>query len=74
MAADVSSFTSANVVRRFQSQKQLGWISPWIYTFAPDIFTIHLPGDSLLDGVVTFCFSPQTVGAYRIRPDVSEKG
>ena len=24
MAADVSSFTSANVVRRFQSQKQLG--------------------------------------------------
>ena len=68
MAEDVSSFTSANVVRRFQSQKQLDWI----YTFAPDIFTIHLPGDSLLDGVVTFCFSPQTVGAYRIRPDVSE--
>ena len=68
MAEDVSSFTSANVVRRFQSQKQLGWI----YTFAPYIFTIHLPGDSLLDGVVTFCFSPQTVGAYRIRPDVSE--
>ena len=31
-----------------------------------------LLGDSLLEGVVIFCFSPQTVGAYRIRPDVSE--
>ena len=74
MAEDVSSFTSANVVRRFQSQKQLGGFHHGFTPLRPDIFTIHLPGDSLLDGVVTFCFSPQTVGAYRIRPDVSEKG
>ena len=28
--------------------------------------------DSLFVGVVPFCFSLATVGAYRIRPDVSE--
>ena len=40
------------------------------------LFALHiyhsLLGDSLLEGVVIFCFSPQTIGAYRIRPDMGE--
>ena len=31
-------------------------------------------GDSFFVNIVLFCFSPKTVGAYRIRPDVGEKG
>ena len=31
-------------------------------------------GDSFIVDVIKFCFSPQTVGAYRIRPDMGEKG
>ena len=43
------------------------------YAIRPYIFTICSLGDAVIDGVICISFSPPTVGAYRIRPDVSEQ-
>ena len=44
------------------------------YAIHPYIFTICSLGDSVMVASVCENFSPPTVGAYRIRPDVSERG
>ena len=40
------------------------------YAIRPYIIYHLFVGDSFFVGVVPFCFSLATVGAYRIRPDV----